>query len=119
MNEITTHPTSPKFFVVKNASAGVIAEAGRLAKANVNNAKVTPGGIIIHNSFRSVIETIARKEATEAVVAPAFSSTEMMVEWVYEAIGGKVAQEIARSVTAARFNERYAGMTVSEIKSKF
>ena len=119
MNEITNHPTSQKFFVVKNASAGVIAEARRLAKANVNNAKVTPGGVIVHNSFRSNIETVARKEATEAVVAPAFSSTEMMVEWVYEAIGGKVAQEIARATTAARFNERYAGMTVTEIKAKF
>lgn len=116
MNEIKQH-SNPKFFVVYNATEVVIAEANRLARANVNNAKVTTSGIIFHISFRSNVETIIRSEANNSLVAPSFEKIEAMENWVYENIGGKTAQELAR-MTAKQFNQNCAGLTVAQIKTK-
>jgi hypothetical protein len=115
-NEIRAH-SHPKFFVVTNPSEAVTAEASRLAKANANNAKITAAGIIVHISFKNNIETIARREAADAVIAPSFEKIEAMENWVFENIGGKAAQELAR-MTARQFNFNCAGLTVAQIKAK-
>lgn len=117
MNEIKNHSTSPKHFVVFNASDSVIAEAKQLIKSNLNNAKITPNGIIFHINFKSNIETIIWREARDATVAPEFSDFFEMEKWIYDNIGGKASRELIK-LTTKMWNKQCAGLTVAQIIKK-